>query len=509
MSPSPRGPFGWPARHRGFIPPYRYADMSLSHLYQKSAAETESEALSESSRPPARSRLRVPAWAVPVAIVAAFVGLFAFVFRDRLIPALTVRVTPAVLLADIEAKTEESATDEADAGPDFAAPMLFQAAGWFEPDPLPIRATCLTDGVIESVHVLEGQTVKAGQLLANLIDEDAELALAAAESAREATVAELHMHLANIPAVEADAAAILDRIAAAGAKLGELADRYGRLAPLGDNGSVSKQEVVAAKLAVDAQTAEIEALRGDHRSALAKVEAIKSQSNVFEAKIAANEVTVREMKLALARTAITSPIDGVVLELKAAPGQKKMLGMDDHDSATIAVLFETGKLQARVDVPLADARGLAGGQAALITSDFLPNTEFQGVVSRIVGSADLQRNTLQAKVRVLDPDPRLRPEMLCRVKFLGAAPAAEGRSDNTSRAVMAPESALGSDNSAWVITKDGQHAEKRALAVGNLRREGYVSVTSGLLAGELIILPPHDKLVSDRRVRVEENGGDL
>ncbi len=97
--------------------------------------------------------------------------------------------------------------------------------------------------------------------------------------------------------------------------------------------------------------------------------------------------------------------------------------MDDPDSATIAVLFETGKLQARVDVPLADARQLAPGQAAIITSDFLPNTEFRGIVSRIVGTADLQRNTLQAKVRVIDPDPRLRPEMLCRVKFLQTAAA--------------------------------------------------------------------------------------
>ena len=139
---------------------------------------------------------------------------------------------------------------------------------------------------------------------------------------------------------------------------------------------------------------------------------------MFEAKIAEAEVTEDEKELALTRTKIVSPVDGVVLELKAAPGQKKMLGMDDMDSATMAVLFEKRKLQARVDVPLADARGLVPGQAALVTSDFLPNVEFRGVVTRIVGSADLQRNTLQAKVRVIDPDPRLRPEMLCRVKFL-------------------------------------------------------------------------------------------
>jgi len=481
--------------------------MSLSHLYQKSAASSDVAAPTAPAK--RRFRVRLPAWTLPVGIVTAFVGLFAFVIRDRLIPATVVRVTPAVLLADLEAATENPADPGTGLAPDYSAAMLFQAAGWFEPDPLPIRATSLTDGVLESVHVLEGQSVTTGQPLANLIDEDAELALAAAERARDATVAEHHMHLANIPAAEADAEAILDRIEAAEAKLAEAVDRYDRLAPLRDKGSVSKQEVVAAELAVNAQSAEVKALRGDHRSALAKVESIRTQSKVFEAEIAASEVTVREKSLALARTAIASPIDGIVLELKAAPGQKKMLGMDDPDSATIAVLFETGKLQARVDVPLADARGLAVGQAALITSDFLPNTEFRGVVSRIVGSADLQRNTLQAKVRVLDPDPRLRPEMLCRVKFLGAPdPSAESRSGDSSRAVMAPEAALASpDGRAWILSPDGSHAEDRALELGPLRRDGHVAVASGLLAGELLILPPHAQLEAGRRVRVDGKGG--
>ncbi|NRB73562.1 MAG: biotin/lipoyl-binding protein, partial [Verrucomicrobiales bacterium] len=60
--------------------------------------------------------------------------------------------------------------------------MLFQASGWIEPDPLPIKATALVNGVVECVGVLEGEVVKQGQILAELISEDFELDLETAES---------------------------------------------------------------------------------------------------------------------------------------------------------------------------------------------------------------------------------------------------------------------------------------------------------------------------------------
>ena len=75
------------------------------------------------------------------------------------------------------------------------------------------------------------------------------------------------------------------------------------------------------------------------------------------------------------------------------------------------------KLQARIDVPLSEASKLFIGQEVEIACSMLPDTHFKGKLSRILGEADFQRNTLQVKVQILDPDLRLRPEMLCRAKF--------------------------------------------------------------------------------------------
>lgn len=484
--------------------------MTNTNLFSNKSPDT------QGGTTPAPKRKRgLPRWLLPAVSLIAFAAVFAVAFADRLLPSREVFVSPTILLSDIEqggaAPNSSDTVTVDDRAADYSAAMLFQAAGWFEPDPLPIRATALVDGVVDEVLVLEGEAVKRGQPLANLIPDDTKLQLEGAERKLEQTVAEHHMHLANIPAVQAEAASVLDQIRSAEARLAELSDRHSRISSLSE-GTISDQDITAARLGVDSQRAVIASLRSDHAAVLARLEAINTQSKVFDAMIAADEVKVAERELAFARTSIVSPVDGVVLELKAAPGQKKLMRMDDQDSATIAVLFETGKLQARVDVPLSDARQLAPGQAAIITSDFLPNAEFKGVVSRIVGTADLQRNTLQAKVRVIDPDPRLRPEMLCRVKFLDSRKASQSAARASTaqghRAVMAPIECLtdreGGTATAWVVSPDGSRALRRKVELGSVELDGYIAVRNGLLAGERLILPPHDDLEEGRRIGATE-----
>jgi len=462
---------------------------------------------------------RWPAWLFPAFLVVAFVAIFLWFLRDRLLPSQSVNVAPVVLVTDLESKDASTVSSSAadtkkttaqDSEAEFSGSMLFQAAGWFEPDPLPIRATALVDGVVESVHVLEGEAVSKGQKLASLIAEDADLKLAASERMLEEVIAEHHMHLASIPAVEAKAKSVLGKIEAAEAKLEEWRDRNSRISSL-SAGTVSEQEVTSARLAAESQKAEVAALKSEHAAERAKLDAIEAQSAVFDARIGAAKVAIAQNKLARTRIDVVSPVDGVVLELKATPGQKKMLAMDNPESATVAVLFETGKLQSRVDVPLADAAGLIPDQPAIITSDFLPNAEFRGRVTRIVGAADLQRNTLQAKVRVLDPDPRLRPEMLCRVKFLQPLSATETSASkpmatSSKRALFAPLAGLiersSNSASAWVVSADGKRANRKSITLGDREMAGHVAIESGLLAGELIILPPHQGLSEGRRIHI-------
>lgn len=69
---------------------------------------------------------------------------------------------------------------------------------------------------------------------------------------------------------------------------------------------------------------------------------------------------------------------------------------------------------------------------------------------------------------------------------------------------MVPAEALvnqaGKAAGAWVVSADGMHAELRELSLGLLQRENYIAVDSGILPGDLVILPPHAGLHGGRRI---------
>jgi multidrug efflux pump subunit AcrA (membrane-fusion protein) len=165
-----------------------------------------------------------------------------------------------------------------------------------------------------------------------------------------------------------------------------------------------------------------------------------------------------------------------------------MLLMDDPESSTIAVLYDPAKLQVRVDVPLADAAKLGVGQKAQVRCSLLPDKAFSGEVTRITGEADLQRNTLQAKVRINDPVDQLRPEMLCRVEFVGMGGGISGGGGGTL-ATWVPQSAI-DGGSVWVCDPESKRIAKRAVEASSDTREGMLRIRGGLRPGEQVVLSP-------------------
>lgn len=429
-------------------------------------------------RPP--SPRRMPTWLIPAGIAVGFALLFLLLFRDRLLPAPTVNVATVLT----------TPTDQADTSPSrkTAGSMLFQASGWIEPDPLPTKATALIDGVIDEVFVLEGQLVKKGEALVTLVDDDARLALAAAEENYRTLLAARDSQIASIASARKKLESAKAIHQAALTLQEDAADQHRRLAGL-SKGTVSEADVVSSRLRRDReqlQTRAAEALSGEAEAEIARLEL---ETRVREAEVASAAVKVDQAKLALERTRVVSPIDGRVLRQTAAPGQKKMLGMDDPESSTVAILYQPEKIQVRVDVPLADAAGLSVGQLAKIRCSLLPDRVFNGEVTRITGEADVQRNTLQAKVRINDPIDALRPEMLCRVEFFGSASASGTAFGNL--AAWIPQNAL-TDGAVWICDPESKRVTKRDVQAATETRDGYIRITSGLRPGEQVVISPQD-----------------
>jgi multidrug efflux pump subunit AcrA (membrane-fusion protein) len=481
------------------------------------------------ARSRASNRDRRWAAALPWSLLAGFLILLVILLGDRLLPARSLSIATVVTdrqSADSDPGISQAVVSPADTDTPLApvpalAPLLFQASGWIEPDPYPVLATALVGGVIESVAVLEGETVEHGQLLAALIDDDARLDLETAKSRFTSLEAQAAAQGMETEIAEAELASLEKLVAAAMARRNEAADLADRLKRM-DAGAVSDKDVAQASLEFLTREAEVEALAITELELKAKLIQQQNLASDSAARTAEAETEVARRQLALDRTRITSPIDGRVLRLLAVPGQKKMLDMDHPESATVAVLYDPDSLQARIDVPLAEAAKLFKGQAVRLRSELLPDRVFGGQVTRIVGEADLQRNTLQVKVSIENPDGRLRPEMLCRAEFLAIArnlsPAAAGirRATSTSLAaaegrvrVFVPNAALDTDSTSadsveatvWRVDSSGLRIERQPITLGRERREDHRLVLDGLKPGDRVVLVPPPDLENGDRFR--------
>lgn len=457
-----------------------FALISPFALFLKPSHSIDSLVRTKDERP---SR-RIPAWMVPAAIFAGFLLLFAVLFGDRLIPGKPVEV--AIVLATLPGAT---------ATPVASVPgaVHFQASGWIEPDPLPIRASALVDGVIDKVMVLEGQPVAQGEVIAGLIDADVALKLEAARHEHRKLLSVRAVHLASIQSARMKLKAAEAQVKSAETLREEAWDRLERMRELSRD-VVPESELVAARLRLareEAASAVALAGKGEIESEVARLEL---ETKVKEDEIAVAAIAVKQAELAFSRTRIVSPIEGRVLRLLAAPGQKKMQADNDAESATVAILYDPEMLQVRVDVPLADAAGLQVGQRVRVHCSLLPERTFDGEVTRIAGEADLQRNTLQAKVRIKNPAEQLRPEMLCRVEFMDAGKPLSNSNAGASSAsgdlaMWVPETAL-VDGAVWVVDPESKRTRKQSIHVAETRQENYRRILDGLRPGEWVVISP-------------------
>ena len=386
--------------------------------------------------------------------------------------------------------------------------LLMQASGWIEPDPYPIRLPALYDGIVSEVYILEGEEVKPGQRLVSLINEDAQLSLRMAIAELEKAKS-MELEIVSELSLEKFALEKADfEKLQAQALLDEHEDYLKRLETL-PTGSISPFDLNRSRYTTNSKRFSLDATLSNINFSKERLtlltHKLRSQKQVTEMKA----IQVEKAKLDLNRTEIYSPINGRVLKLFTSPGKRLMQNMDAPDASTAVILYKDEKLQARIDVPLADAAKLISGQKVEITCSMLPNMKFDGRLTRISGEADLQRNTLQVKVQILNPDKRLRPEMLCRAKFFSKSETLSDSQNKDRLGVFIPLFLKPENNQSkanlWIIGKEGNRAEIREVELGDEIISDYISVKSGIQAGDLIITNPPNSLQSGDSVKVLRN----
>lgn len=435
-----------------------------------------------------------------------------------------------------------------------AGTTVVQAAGWVQADPYLIHISALADGIVQDVFVLEGESVKKDQLLVQMISEDAELELRYAESNVQEKEADIETALADLKAAEKTLETLIERkravnLASAEVKetramqakataeiqieealLQKLESECERTTPLLKKDAASESDVInahalhlaqQAKLQVAKQNyevlqerlhkleAEVEASKAHLSLKIEETHALekaKARLKTAQATLASAQVRYDEKKIQLKRMKITSPLDGIVVKRYIEPGSKVLRMMDATHSSHLVSMYNPQKIQVRVDVPLADVALIQEGQHAEIIVEVLPDVLFQGKVTRIIHEANIQKNTLEVKVAILDPRPELRPEMLARVRFL--AQKKDTSTTETRETLYIPQEALVQQESpfVWIVShSDGQFgiAQKRNVQKGSQIIDGrWIEISSGLNISDLVVISPPRTLKENQRIEI-------
>lgn len=493
---------------------------------------------SSAASPPGsvRGRKWITRYVVPGGILFGFFGLLTAAVGARLLPTTPVTVLP-VIVARGEAQP--------------AGTALFQAAGWIEPRPTAISVAALAPGVIEELLVVEGQQVECGQPIARLVDIDARQALKRAENALAIRQGELHraeaeleaarLRLANplhLQAQVADAKSLLAQAESELAKLPFLIQSaearlvYAKQNLEGKQAARSAipgrilQQAESEHLAIQAELNELEQraprLQRETAALQAKVDALATQlellideSRQVQEAIAKVEsatalcdqarLNIETAELMLERTTVRSPIAGRILQVVAAPGTRVM-GLEEvagQSSSTVAEMYDPERLQVRADVRLEDVPLVQPGQHVEIETPSSAES-LRGRVLHITSTANIQKNTLEVKVELLDPPAAVRPDMLVTATFLAPESGHSPAERELQESIFIPKQFVRSGDSGasvWVVGANDL-AERRSIAVGKATRGELIEVSSGLTVTDKLIAGGFENLNVGERIRV-------
>ncbi len=227
--------------------------------------------------------------------------------------------------------------------------------------------TPLVNGAVRDVRVHDTQSVKRGDVLVVIDPADVQIALAQSEANYAGALRRVRQVFAN-----ADAAQAL--VAARQADLKRAQLDYSRRAALATTGAVSGDELTMVKNALDTANAGLEAAKGQLAAQLALIQGRSVEDNP---EVLAAKAALDAAKLALSRTIIRAPIDGIVAQRQVQIGQRVEVGM------TLMTVVPISQVYVDANFKEGQLRKIHVGQPATLTSDLYGS----GVVfhGRVVG----------------------------------------------------------------------------------------------------------------------------
>ncbi len=304
-----------------------------------------------------------------------------------------------------------------------------------------------TTGKVVEVLVEEGMHVEEGQLLAQLDDSITRAQLELSESQLRASHASLDEMKVQLKQARLD----LERTSGlAGRQLASQAD-------------------------LDRDTLTVEGL-------VARLARVEQELNVAERHADVQRQMLEDMQ-------IRAPFAGVVVAKAAQPGEmiSPVSAGGGFTRTGICTIVDMDSLEVEVDVNEAYINRVFPGQPVTVALNAYPDVQIPASVIAIIPTADRNKATVRVRIRILDRDDRVLPDMGVKVRFLDDTPAPRPVAET---GVLVPADAVtdtGSEAYVWVVSED--RVSRRQVVIAGTRGDA-LRVIAGLEGGERVVSFP-------------------
>ncbi len=212
-----------------------------------------------------------------------------------------------------------------------------------------------------------------------------------------------------------------------------------------------------------------------------------STAEINRLQSVAASASLRLAQVSLTKTAVTSPISGFINKVYVEAGEYLNPG------TPIADLVQINQVKVNAGVPERDIAKVKLGNLVNVSFDAYPDQIFTGPVIFIGAAADSANKTFPVKVRLSNPDLRLRPGMLAHVSLV------KERIENTL--VIPLDTVIEQEKGRIVFVEEKGKALRREIETGP-KSGAMVQVLKGLKAGEKLVVFGQRSLIGGEKVRV-------
>jgi RND family efflux transporter MFP subunit len=390
--------------------------------------------------------------------------------RDAPTPPSAVRrlIVPLVLIAAVGAagifgyqrfqaqffKQEVKTTEIAMISPS-QADVQVTATGYVIPQ-ITSKVGAKVPGRIAKVFVKEGDTIKQGDVLAQLEDADQRSSIVAASS--------------RVGAAQA-------RISTAKANLAEISQQVERERQLVASGAVGKANL-------DNLVAREAALRETVRAA-------EAETNVAQADVGTVGIGLKD------RT-IVSPISGRIVTKPATIGEF----VGGMNMALVAEIVDFDSLMVEADVPEPRLHLVKMGAPCEIILDAYPNKRYRCVAAQLGQRVNRAKATVMVKVKFdpKDDTTGVLPEMSARVSFLSQA-ITDAAKDEKPKKVVSVDAIVDRPTGKTVYAVNEGTLHAIPVKLGNPVGAGAVELLDGPPPGTKVVSKPTSEMADGQRIK--------